>query len=180
MEPTCSAIFLLRLLEIDRKDLRNKELGFINCFMRDDSQVALKGRHLYLLFKPIDMESFTLFVELEKERTPHFIQDYDYPGGYCVLIYQLPVRFEEDYKLFDEGKYSKFSKEMRDVYSKDMRAYDIVNKAKVMIDYWTEKTGYDFSQDDELELWSKPDLDSETLKIDQIYAIDKHGNYKKA
>lgn len=168
MTYTCSSVFLVRQLDIDSKTLMSKELGFINAYTRDKNRPREDDlRVLYLLFRPESMSDFSLFLEYEKD-ADEFLENYNYDGGYMVIAYTLPPRLKLDYERFDRGEYSKLSKEFQKAYTKEMRAYDVINKTDNMKQYWSERTGYDFFEDENLELWDKPTEESETLDIDKL------------
>jgi hypothetical protein len=70
-------------------------LGFINAFQIDMDRESDygEGKVVYLLFKPEDIDYFREFLDAEYERTNDVIEDYDYSGGYIVVIYKLNPKF---------------------------------------------------------------------------------------
>jgi hypothetical protein len=50
---------------------------------------------VYLLFKPHDMDLFRDFIDSEYERTDNIVEDYDYEGGYVVVVYKLDENFKK-------------------------------------------------------------------------------------
>jgi len=170
-----STIFMVKPLGIDRTELEKH--GFINAYSLDVEQVYLDC--VYLLFKPSDMDLFSDFLEKEKERTDRIIDDYDYPEGYVVVVYELDRRFKEDYDLIRQGKYSKTSREFQDLFSKITKIvkngkhrdeislqYRIFNKTQDLIKFWEEKLGITFSSDQ--EVWEGFLEERETLNINKL------------
>ena len=178
----CSTLFLLYPLGLSIKSL--KEFGFINCFLSDKDRETACPFPILLLFKPADMEVMQMFIEEEYRRTDHLIEEYDYDGGYVVLVYKFPVKWKEDYQKFLDGKYSKFSRELKSTYPKIVQITDtygrrrdelgsqfrIINKTAD----WKEQMEKDLNivVEDDLEYWSKPDIEGrEVLDIQKIKSM---------
>lgn len=111
-ELNCSTIFLLQPLGLSRKKLGS--LGFVNAYLQDKHcPLSYIGNMVFLLFKPGEEGSFRYFTDTERLRTPLFIDEYDYEGGYTVLVYEFPDALSGDFELFRQGKYSRFSEAFR-------------------------------------------------------------------
>jgi len=172
---TDSTRFLLRGIELLKPELI--PYGFINAFVDDKDHDPHYEDCVYVLFKPPSLVEFEFFVESEKIRTHLFIEDYDYPNGYVVMVYKFPSKYMEDYRKFLVGKYSKFSKVYKDLFpteksgltSKNIPYKEpsfyahIFNKSDKMRDYWENRLGVELDADS--EYWSSPTLSRETINI---------------
>lgn len=174
----CSTLFLLSPLGLSRRVL--KEFGFINCFLKDGNRDLHIVNPVLLLFKPDDMDTFQMFVEEEYKRSRYLVEDYDYIGGYVVLVYKFPEEFNSDFQLFLEGKYSKFSDKFRKIYPKIIKIVDeygrrhdeLSSQYRIIYktDDWKEQIEKDYNVliDKDQEYWSVPDMSRETLKIEEF------------
>src|SRR6266498_2837841 len=149
---TYTTMFLVPCLGIAPKTL--EENGFMDGYLDDMNREIRYENSLYLLFKPTSMEKFNQFLILENERTPNLVDDYDYEGGYIVLVYRLESKYLNDYQLFLESKYSMFSNELKKAIPKIVKImqgnlhrdilsipYRVVNRTNDIIQYWEEKKG---------------------------------------
>lgn len=163
----CSTLFLLHPLGLNRHNLN--QFGFVNCYLSDKNREISVQRPVLILLHPEDMELMQLFIEEEYSRTANLIEDYDYEGGWVVLVYSFPERWKKEYETFIEGKYSQFSKKFKEIYPKVIRTseegdppkdiisvqYNIVNKTQD----WKEMLERDLGiiiSDEEQEYWKKP------------------------
>jgi len=176
---THTDLFLRPMLGINEAYLNR--FGYINAYLRDIDHDTEYENAIYLLFRPEDLQLFEKFIQAEKRRVGDlFLEDYDCGYGYVVLVYRIPAFYIDDYHLFLEGKYSKFSRELVDLFPetvtrKDEWGYDkvdnslhfhIFNRSKAMRNYWEEKLGVELELD--AEYWSIPDLyGKETLDINK-------------
>ena len=92
-----STLFMIKPLGIGIERL--EKVGFINAFIKDVSHDCIYDNCVYLLFKPHDMDLFRDFIDSEYERTNNIVEDYDYEGGYVVVVYKLDENFNKDYQL---------------------------------------------------------------------------------
>lgn len=174
---TITSIFMVPTLKIDKEDL--KKNGFINAYIRDVKSDIQYENAVYLLFKPEDLDVFRLFVEKEYQRTKQLVDDYDYDGGYVVLVYKLDKKFEKDFDLVKLGKYSLTSKAFQDMFPKIIKIvrgglhkdeislqYRIFNRTQDLIEFWEEKLGVTFSEDQ--EVWNGFFEDKELLNLNNI------------
>lgn len=167
--------FLVRGLDLFKDDL--VKYGFVNAFLDDSDHEHHYQDSLYLLFKPEEMSEFEWFVENEKVRTHLFIEEYDYPKGYIVLVYKFPAEYMQEYRAFKKGKYSKFGSKYKDLFPtikegttkrgipfKTPSFYQhIFSRSKKMREYWEGLL--DVELDANSELWNIPDSQVETLNI---------------
>lgn len=156
-----------------------KHNGFINAFIKDLERDVQYEDVVYVLFKPEKVDAFRLFLDSEYERTENIIEDYDYEGGFVVLVYKLNPNFKEDFALIKQGKYSKTSDDFKNLFTKAVKItvsgwhrdevslqWRIFRKATDLREYWEEKLGVDF--DEEQEVWGEYNEEYETLQIDKI------------
>jgi hypothetical protein len=155
------------------------KVGFINAFIRDVEHDSVYQDCVYLLFKPTDMDLFRDFIDSEYERTDNIVEDYDYEGGYIVVVYKLDPKFKKDYQLIRQGLYSKTSKDFQNVFPKVVKIvkngkhrdeislqYRIFNKTQDLIAFWEDRIGITLSSDQ--EVWEGFHEERETLNINKI------------
>lgn len=173
-----TSIFFVPTLKIGRERLTTH--GYIGGYQKD-----VNGKHdydncIYILFKPENIDLFQQFLEEEYERTKSVIDDYDYDGGYIVVIYQLDDKFKRDFDLIRNSKYSKTSAEFQALFPKTVKIkdkrgfnkdeislqYRVFNKTEDLKEYWEEKLGVIF--DDTIEFWEGYEEENEILDIEKI------------
>lgn len=174
--PTITSLFFVPTLKIDGKDL--KENNFINAFIKDIKREAQEDS-VFLLFKPDNLQIFDYFVECEYGRINSPLQeDYDYSGGYSVLIYSLDPNYQEDFQLIKQGKYSHTSEDFQNLFPMVKKITNqqglhrdelslqtrIFKKTEDLKQYWEDKLGMEFKE--YMEVWSGFDEEKETLNID--------------
>lgn len=177
VKKTITSIFMVPTLKIDRVKLR--ENGFINGYVSDVKKEPAYKDAVYLVFKPTDLDKFRHFLEGEYERTKDIIDEYDYEGGYVVVVYKLNPKFKKDFTLVKEGKYSITSKDFQGLFPKVVRIdkagirkdeislqFRVFNKTEDLIRYWEDRLGVEFDEDQ--EVWHAFILEEETLNIDKI------------
>lgn len=171
---TCTTIFMVPTLKNPKDSLKNN--GFINAYIEDEMSDSEYKDCIYVLFKPDDVDLFKDFLDNEYERTKQIVEDYDYKGGFVVVVYKLNKKFDKDFKKVKQGEYSKTSKEFQKLFPKVVKLkknglhrdelslqYRIFNKTKDLIEYWQEKIGTSSTWKDEYEVWSGFDIENETL-----------------
>lgn len=177
IEMTVTNLFLVPPLSIGRERLRLQNL--IDAYIKDAGSDLEYTDVVYLLFKPDDMELFQEFVEEERQRTDLLIDEYDYAGGFIVLVYKTHPEDKEDIELIFKGQYSKISqrykKKIPAVVKQVIRGlhkdsislqYEIIAKSQNVKDWWKKELDIDIPEGS--EVWSIPDLEKETLYIDKI------------
>lgn len=178
----CSTIFLLRGVGLDRQSILKH--GFISAYIDDINHETHYPHAVYLLYKPKQIDVFEKFIQSEYKRTPLLVEDYDYPGGYIVTVYKFPKEFMEEYQLFLQGKYSKFSKKYTDLFpvlvevtdengnksEKYSLQYHIFNRTSAMKRYLEEKFGYSDKEPlpEGIEYWGCPLIENEVLNINEL------------
>ena len=172
-----TTIFIVPTLKIGRDVLKNNQ--FINGYIKDLERDVQYENAVYLLFKPDNLDNFHEFLEKEKTRTAQVIDDYDYEGGWVVIVYSLDKDFTNDFKLIKQGKYSKTSKRFQEQFPKVIKIiknglhkdelslqHRIFNKTEELRKYWEDKLNVEFT--DDIELWDWFSEENESLNIDKI------------
>jgi len=174
----CSTIFLLPGVGHLRQDLL--KYGFIGAYLDDAHHNIHYDKALYLMFKPENIKEFQDFLQKEYEEKPFVLEDYDYRGGFVVVVYKFNEKYSHEYELLKQGKYSKFSQEYISLFPMSTRVknefgieevkyslhYHIFNRTLEIREYWERKTGEKIPTD--MELWSTPDMEKEVLNITQF------------
>ena len=168
-------------LKVPKDALRGN--GFINAYVKDNRRDDTYKESVYLLFKPTDLDKFREFLDSEYERTKAVIEDYDYEDGYVVVVYQLDNKYNRDYELIKQGRYSKTSANFQKLFPKVVKItkaglhkdeislqYRIFNKAEDLVNFWEEKLGIDLeaSIGKDFEVWDGWDESKEILELDKI------------
>jgi hypothetical protein len=177
LKRTITSIFIVPTLGINRDSLR--ENSFLNGYVEDDSKDVQYSKCVYLLFRPTDLDKFRAFLNKEYERTKTIIDDYDYEGGFVIVVYKLNDKFKTDYGLVKLGRYSKTSKEFQALFPKIVKVqtgsvkkeeislqYRIFNKTEDLRVYWSELLDIDF--DETMEVWQGWIEEKEILNINQL------------
>jgi len=177
LKKTISTIFIVPTLSISREKL--KDVGFINAYIKDELRDVQYENAVYLLFHPKNLDKFKLFLDDEYERTKSVIEDYDYEGGFVVVVYKLNSKFDKDFKFIKEGLYSRTSKAFQEMFPKLVKVernglhkdeislqFRIFNKTEDLKVYWEEKLGVEF--DDSMEVWQGWINDKESLNIQKL------------
>tara|TARA_R110000796_G_scaffold15671_8_gene49771 strand:+ start:25 stop:603 length:579 start_codon:yes stop_codon:yes gene_type:complete len=171
---TNTAIFMLPTVKHPKNSLiRN---NFINAYMKDMLSENNYENCIYVLFKPSNLERFKEFLDNEYERTQQIVEDYDYEGGFVVVVYELKKAFIKDFKLIKQGKYSKTSEEFQKLFPKILKLtknglhrdelslqYRIFNKTNDLVEYWKDKIGRSSTWEDDYEVWSSFEENKEVL-----------------
>lgn len=174
---TISSTFFVPSLKIGKDNLL--KAGYINAYFRDDNKDTQYEDCVYLLFKPENLIDFRMFLDDEYERTSNIIEDYDYGGGFVVVVYKLNPRFKKDFDLIKKGKYSHTSKSFQAEFPKIVKIpnglsykeevsiqFRIFNKTKDLRDFWEQKLDIRF--DDEQEVWYEFNEEKETLTYEKL------------
>lgn len=153
--------------------------GFLNAYVGDVDKDIQYENSVYLLFLPEDILKFREFLDDEYERTTAIIEDYDYLNGYVVIVYKLNMKWETNFDLIRQGRYSETTDDFQKLFRKVIKIkknglhrdelslqYRVFNKTEDMIEYWQDKLGIDW--DDNFEVWDGYDIAKETLNIKLI------------
>lgn len=185
-QKTYTTLFLVPILGINEGYLRR--FGFVNGYLTDVNHETEYENCIYLVFKPANLKEFELFVKAEKKRMGGFLlEDYDCGFNYVVLVYKIPDPFIADYKLFKEGKYSKFSAECIKLFPETVMRTDedgfervdhslyfhVFNRSQALRGYWEEKLGTELSED--AEFMSIPNMKKEAFDIHKYIKEEENG-----
>lgn len=176
-QKTITTIFLLPTLKIPKDDLLDN--GFINAYERDNLQEDYPEDVIFLLLKPTNLDKFREFLQNEYDRTENIIDDYDYAGGYVVLVYKLNESIKTDTTLIKQGQYSKTSKEFQSLFPPSVQIKTgsgiktetslqirIFKKSADIREYWENKIGSRIG--DNQEVWETYNKDKEVLILKNI------------
>lgn len=176
MKKTISTIFFAPTV-INVEAAKNN--GFLNAYVQDKTHEAIYPNAIYLLFKPSNIDKFRDFLENEYERGSTIIEDYDYPEGYIVLVYQLDMTFRKDIDLVKRGQYSKTSEDFQALFPEKKKKliegkwenqmtvqHRIFKKTEDFVEYWEEKLGVKF--DNKMEVWRGWEEEEEILDMTKI------------
>ena len=176
---TNSTIFMVKTLNIPRNELKNND--FLNAYSKDNLWDKHSENAIYLLFRPKDLDRFRTFLDSEYERTKSVIEDYGYPDGFFVVVYQLDPNFKVDFDLVRQGKYSKTSLPFQNLFPKLIKIerggissdeislqYRVFNKTLDLKKFWEDK--FNITYDEDQAVWDGYREDDETLNIDKIKA----------
>ena len=179
-EHSDTSLFLLRGLKlvpvevpIDSSQLVHI-YGYINSYVRDEDHETVLDRPIYLLFKPKEIAGFGEFVE-EQYLEGNLKEDYDYPNGYTVLLYEFPEKFLDDYNKIIIGKYSQVSDEYKKLFPKKnnlgqkLIARAILDRDADLRKTRAEEFGMRLDEwGEDWELWKMFEIEKETLNISKI------------
>jgi len=159
--PTKTRIFLLPLLNKTKTQLRYDSY-FINAFIDD------KSEHISLLYRFTGTEMYKKFEQIMMS-DPLCVTHKDYDPYHVMYVFRIPDEFQADVEAFKEGKYSLFSKTLRQRILKfygnedEAATMKIIKQDESLRKQLSEHFGYDLPED--AELASKPDLKVEIYNI---------------
>lgn len=175
---TISTIFLVPTLKIPKESLFDN--GFINAYTKDSLQeIEYPVDVVFLLFKPTNINKFREFLIEEYSRTNDLIDDYDYEGGYVVVVYKIKDSIKDDVILIKKGQYSKTSQEFQKMFpshvlikrgsetkSEVSLQVRIFKKSADLREYWENKIGQGINPDQ--EVWETFNEEKEILNLKNI------------
>ena len=177
MKNTITSIFIVPTLGINKDGLESN--GFLNGYIKDGRKDVQYENAAYLLFKPTNLDKFKDFLDFEYERTQQIIDDYDYEGGFIIVVYKLNPIFKKDFELVKRGQYSRTSQRFQELFPKVKMVLEgkkyvektslqhlIFNKDEALIEHWEEKLGVNFNNS--MEVWRGWDEEKETLHLDRV------------
>lgn len=171
---TNTSLFLLPITGNVSMDL--KKYGFLNAYLQDELKSDQYENCIICLFQPDDIVDFDMFVEEEKLKKVNVVDDYDYPGGFSVVVYDLGKDYEDDIEKIMAGKYSKTSKKYkqlipaqlgRGLIKKVTSIQHLVFTKSDRIKKEIEKL-YDIELPEDVEYWEMFDKSQEILKFKHV------------
>lgn len=177
LEKTITSIFIVPTLKLGKGAIR--ENGFINGFLYNELLDVDYEDVVYVVFKPENIERFQDFLSDQYETTKNIVEDFDYEGGFVIIVYKLEEKYKKDFDIIKTGKYSKTSQTFQNLFPKKITVekgglrqesyslqYKIFNKTQDLLDYWEDATGATLSGDQ--ELWEGFHRENETLNLKNI------------
>jgi hypothetical protein len=157
---------------------------FINAYLDDKGHRHQYERPVFVLFGVKDFENRDwqkVYSTLVK--APNYLMDYDVgeqDGNKLVmLVFQVPLEFENDYYHFKRGRYSRFSDTYKDKFPKMLQGdggqeesilWQIINKAPALKRKLEEIFGLETGQldwPDTKEIWDMPQKTREYYRYEQ-------------
>jgi hypothetical protein len=176
IKKTITRIFMLPTIGISKTILESN--GFINAYIKDTHREIQYEDVIYLLFKPINIDRFRDFLDSEYDRTT-ILDDYDYEDGFVVVVYQLNLKYKEDFDLIRQGKYSKTSFEFQELFPKITKLiknglhrdelslqFRVFNKTHDLVEFQEKRFNMTFGKDQ--EIWQTFIEENETLDLTKI------------
>jgi len=156
-----------------KKDVFFVNKYFLNCYIGDSNKPEYEGKIL-LHYR---YEPSVNYIKFEKqlELIPQHIGDYDYDDiGSVMHVFDVPERWQSEYKHFLEGRYSKFSNEYKALILRfwwlgvDNILFSLLYRTDKIKKYWEkkEKNPKDFSA--ESEYWHRPNMDIEIYTVNKV------------
>ncbi len=162
-EWTATNLFIVPLLGIKRASLM--ENGLHNAYIKDEVKGVEYERGVYMLFRAMNQEKFNDLLLSERKRKAALVDEYDYPDGWTMVVYQYDTKWEEDVKKILKGEFSFTSKSLQDNIPKTSRVmkngvmtenltlqHQIFKKAPSLSAYWNEELGLELDYKED-EFW---------------------------
>lgn len=179
-EKTNTTYFLYPILGFTDED--EAKMGFVSSFSDDKNRSYIDdgSTRVYCLFKPLSHLFFYFNYKVaEFEKSGILEDEYEYPGGYTVLVFKLPSKYNRDYELFRQSKFSKFSNEFKQLFPQKKiefkntvkhesysLQFHVFNKTPGIRRFMEEKTGVSMENfDKDFEFWNIFNSEVETLDI---------------
>lgn len=167
-EWNCSTLFLLK--PVTGKGIADMcNYGLINSYLKDVEK-DYEDDVLFVLFKPRDWDVFRVLLD----GSEGIIEEYDYAGGYVVVVFGIPKEMKIDFDLLQQGKYSLVSEEFKKKHDFYVRIRGKNESTlQYMVFYRDEKFLREFEEfldvkfDEGQELWNIPGPE-EVLNINEI------------
>ncbi len=159
--PTKTSLFILPVLKKSKTELKYDSY-FINAFVDDSSE------YISLLYRFTGTEIYKNF-EQTIMSDPLFIAHKDYDPYHVIYIFKIPKEFQVDIEAFKEGKYSLFSKALRQRILKfhgnedEAATMQIIRQDERLRKQLGHHLGVELPED--AELASKPNLKIEIYNI---------------
>ena len=166
--------FLLPMLgDKNKRDAFFINKYFLNCYIGDSS----KPEYTDKILLHYQYEPGVNYIKFEKrlELIPQHISDYDYDDtGSVMHVFDVPEKWQSEYKHFLKGYYSKFGNEYKAQMLKfwglgvNNILFSLLYKTNKIKEYWEkkEKDPKDFSA--ESEYWHKPDMNVEIYTAEKV------------
>jgi len=104
---------LIDNLKSSTKDL--ERMGLVNAYLTDVNHDKKWQDSIYLLFKVTDPVQLGDFILKHEDK---IVDEYDYEGGFTVIVFCFPIKHIANYMAFKQGKYSWFTAEYKDLFNR--------------------------------------------------------------
>lgn len=164
---TKTSLFILPMIGGNRRLLFYDSL-LINAYIKIEN----KQNYIILLYRKSRKKVFKEFVQLV-QKLKHF-ESIEEPNKHCYSItFRVPMKYKKNFKMFLNGKYSKFDDEYK-LSILDFHRYDIDGRlGQILFKSPQRKRELEKRLDAELpedsELYSILTLDQEQLQIDKYF-----------
>ncbi len=163
-----STFCILPILNVARDDLY-WNFFFLNCYISIKEHPELNN-HFFLLFQFKNNDSY---ITVKEKLIIHELFDSEIEHNkFNIFVFKIPKDFKRDVKLFKLGKYSKFSREYKnmifevhEVIQKDL-LFHILNKTAERRLKLSKKLNHDIPED--VELWALPHDHDEVLILKNL------------
>lgn len=182
---TITSIFIVPTLEIPKQERINN--GYINGYIAETITDVKFEECVFLLFKPIFPSRFRKFVNKEYESEREILFDYDIENGFAVLVYRLNPKFNNDYELVRQSKYSQTSIDFQRKFPETLDILDdkrnvtktndkslqyrVFNKTPELRNYFLERYPEKYINNFNSEYWFDFELQAETLSTTVLKEI---------
>ena len=179
-----TSIFIVPSLEIPRQDRIDN--GFINGYLSETITNQKFIDCVFLLFKPSFPSGFRKFVNKEYESEREILFDYDIENGFSILVYRLNPKFNDDFELIKQSRYSETSKEFQNKFPETIEIHDkkfnatktekslqyrVFNKTQDLKNYFLQVDTIKWIKNPKAEYWYDFEMDNETLTTSALKEI---------
>lgn len=173
---TATNLFIVPLLGISRNRLTDN--GMENAYIKDEIKGIDYDRGVYLLLRPLKQEKFALFLQEERARKAKILDEYDYPDGWTMLVYQYDEEYEKDVQKIMRGKFSRTSERYKEKIPKTLKIqksgvsreiltmqHEVFKKSTSLENYWAELYGleFDYYHDEYYEFYAEREVLTQEL-----------------
>lgn len=144
-----------------------------NVYIKHEDFQELYDPHIFVIMKfHPDHSNNINFEDLEKliqDHPDYFTQCDINKGSYVCFVFTVPEIHLDDYLMFVEGKYSKFSKAYQDYLSnsdKNNYYYKVFHRDEVLVQIVEDAIGQKL--EDWQEVVSTPDMEEETFRKEKL------------
>lgn len=104
-----SSLFLLPMLELNRSFI---ESHFATNVFHSDYFKPNLNNNILILYNPRNKKEFSEFINLLMT-LPEYVENYPLNDDYHIVVFKTPKIYNEDYKTFLTGQYSKISDKLK-------------------------------------------------------------------
>jgi len=108
-QKTKAYTYMMPLLGIKLEPFKE---NIVNAFFGDEDYPEYNN-HIFILYKFSGTTEFLKFEDNLENEEPLMVKSYDPDREYVMKVFKILKRFEDDYKLLKESKYSQISMELK-------------------------------------------------------------------